>query len=161
MKKDRFYNTYFFQNISETKDKIAFCQTVDKGPGFDEPVIRVLQKSQLTSVATSNPKPSHDKEFLAYDPVGSEDKSLSLPKDGRTTVYALTFVTCANDDQLYIATSIGLIVFYSNLTKSKNLHEKPENPFVFSGLTSNSPNVYISHYTGEIEKIIFVVKVHS
>ena len=160
MKKERFFNSYLYNNLAVSKTRVAFVQLIERDSNTHESVIRIVSYSQLNKVALAGQKPqSTEKEFLAYDPVGPDDLTLTFQEDTRATVYGLCFVASENDEQLFVTTSSGLYVFYQNLQKSTNFHKNSTTKrLVFTGLAFNSPNVYASHYNGVIEKVVHLVR---
>jgi hypothetical protein len=164
MKKDRSFNSYFWNNISESRNLIAFAQTVDK-QGVEDQVIRIVSKEVIGKVTEGSPKSSNsDKEFLAYDAVTSNDKSITLPSITRLTVQCLRLVPIQMkgniEEVLFVGTSSGVFIYHSNFSQQVSLYDK-FGQYVFTSITDNASNVYVSHYNGQIDKIVFVVSFYS
>jgi hypothetical protein len=160
MKKERSFNTYFWNNISETKRHIAFAQTLDK-QGVEDQVIRVVSKDILIKVSESSPKSSNaDKEFMAYDAVTSNDITVALPATTRLTVQCIRLVSITAKDKeeevLFVGTSSGVLIYHGNFTHLVSPYDK-SSQYIFTGIVDNSPNVYVGNYNGQIDKIVFVV----
>jgi hypothetical protein len=160
MKKERSFNTYFWNNISESRQLIAYAQTVDK-QGIEDQVVRIVSKDIVGKVSEGSPKSINaDKEFLAYDAVTTNDRTITLPSVTRLTVQCLRLVAMplkgTIEDVLFVGTSSGVFIYHSNFSQQVSLYDK-FGQYVFTGMADNSPNVYVSNYSGQIDKIVFVV----
>lgn len=164
MKKDRSFNSYFWNNISESRNLVAFAQTVDK-QGVEDQVIRIVSKEIIGKVTEGSPKSSNsDKEFLAYDAITSNDKTITLPSITRLSVQCLKLALLqmkgTQEEVLFVGTSSGVFIYHSNFTQQVSLYDK-FGQYTFTSIADNSSNVYVSHYNGQIDKIVFVVQFPS
>lgn len=160
MKKERSYNTYFWNNISESKQLVVYAQSEEKH-GTEEQVIRIVSKDSLRKLTDTSPKSNNgDKEFMAYDAVTTNDRTLTLPSVTKLTVQCLKLVTIAikgtPEDILFVATSSGVFIYHSNFGQLVSLYDRFIQ-YTFTGITDNGSNVYLSHYGGQIDKIVSVV----
>lgn len=161
MKKEKYYNTYFLGNIASSEKSLAYAQSIDK-TGIEEFAIRVVPKHVLATVCQGSPKSvSGAKEFLAYDPVLQKDTSISLSTAPRMTLSCLELVDLAMGDKeeevLFVATSAGVLIYHTSLTQMTNLYDK-FNQHVFTGLAVNGQEVYASQYSGQIERLVYAVR---
>ena len=67
MKKDKYYNTYFPGNLAESAAHVAWVQTIEK-QGLEDHIIRIVDKSILSTTVNDPSFVVNDKDFLAYDP---------------------------------------------------------------------------------------------
>lgn len=159
MKRDRFYNTYFPNNGTQSTKQIAFVQTVER-KGGEEPVIRIVDIETLSKVPVEQMKQMEkNNEFMAYDPTGPSDQTLNFHGETKLTVFGLQFVFVKERSEwcLFVTTSAGCFIFHGpDLKKCINIHERPQS-YVFTGITAAASSVFLSHYDGKIEKVTFVV----
>jgi hypothetical protein len=160
MKKDRNFNSYFWNNTSEARQLVAFAQTVDK-QGVEDQVVRIVSKDVIAKIAEGSPKSNNaDKEFLAYDAVTSNDRTVVLPSITKLSVQCLRLVTLsmkgALEEVLFVGTSSGVFIYHGNFSLQVSLYDK-FGQYVFTGITDNTNNVYVGNYSGQIDKIVFVV----
>ena len=159
MKRDRFYNTYFPNNGTQSTKQIAFVQTVERKAG-EEPVIRIVDIETLSKVPLEQMRQMEKNfEFMAYDPTGPSDQTLNFHGETKLSVFGLQFVFIKERSEwcLFVTTSAGCFIFHGpDLKKCINIHERPHT-YVFTGIAAAGSNIFISHYDGKIEKITFVV----
>lgn len=163
MKRDKYYNTYFLGNLAQTKDSVAFIQSIEK-QGAEEFIVRVVKKPVVAALCQDSPKSENSpKEFLAYDPVTTADRSISLPAIPKLTVFSLAMDTFdlpetgQREDLIFVATSSGLMVIHDGLFKTKNLHDKFIQ-YTFTSLLCSAPHIFVAQYGGLIEKVLLIVE---